>query len=200
LLNAPRKDPAPEIKVISSRVPSPEEVVLVPPQILKTATKLLGLVNGNVKAKWAISGDAAEVMMGVNVNADYIEILTTKEGCDEIDKILVDYRTLAPAMVEKKIPRDADIDGKMLPVFIRSHYAEFGIDGVKVEVHGDEQIKVGEWEWGDALDYTGDYTYIPGGKLPLVPLSLKSELYLGLGWLDRVTLVSDAVLQKHHGH
>jgi hypothetical protein len=188
------------MSVIASKVPKPEEVVLVRQPVLKTATKLLERLKNSVQAKWAVGGDAGEVMMGVNVDSDYLEILTTKEGCDEICRELAEYQTVAPAVVEKKLSKEADIDGKMLPVYIKSYYAELTIDGVKVEVHGDEQIKVGEWDWGDPLDFTADYTYIAGGKLPLVPLSLKSELYLGLGWLDRVTLISDAVLQKHHGH
>lgn len=184
----------------SSRVPKPEEIVLVPQPILKTSMKVLDRLKDNVRAKWAVGGDAGEVMSGVNVTPEYLEILTTKDGCDEICKELAEYQTLAPSVVERKLSKEADIDGKMLPVYTKSYYAELTIDGVKVEVHGDEQIKVGEWEWGDPLDFTPDYTYIPGGKLPLVPLSLKSELYIGLGWLDRVRLVSDAVLAKHHGH
>jgi hypothetical protein len=200
MLNTPGRGPAPDIKVFPSRVPRPEEIPLCPQPILKASMKILERLNGKVQGKWAVGGDAGEVMTGVNVTPEYIEILTTKEGCDEISKLLADYQKLAPAMAERKLPREADIDGKMLPVFIKSYYAEFAIDGTKLEVHGDEQIKVGEWEWGDPLDFTPDYTYIPGGKLPLVPLSLKSELDLGLGWLDRVKLISDAVLMKHHGH
>ncbi|MDA4135786.1 MAG: hypothetical protein OK449_02145 [Thaumarchaeota archaeon] len=153
-----------------------------------------------VAAKWAIGGDAAEIMLGVNVEADYLEIFTTKEGCDEIRQALADYQTLAPEMVQKKLARGADVDGTVYPVYNRSYHAEFTVDGVKVEVHGDLQFKVGEWDWGDSLDFEPTFTYISGGKLPLVPLSLKSELDLGLGWLDRVSLISDAVLKKHHSH
>ena len=194
------QNPPANIDVIPSRIPHPEEVVLVSQPILRTATKVLERLKNNIQAKWAVGGDAGEIMMGVNIDPDDLEILTTKEGCDEIWRSLVEYQTVAPAMVEQKLSKEADVDGKMLPVYTRSYYAELTIDGVRVEVHGDEQIKVGEWDWGDPLDFTADYTYIPGGKLPLVPLSLKSELYLGLGWLDRVKLISDAVLQKHHGH
>jgi len=196
----PRKNPPPAINVIPSSVPKAEEVVLVPQPILKASIKLLERLKGVVSANWAVGGDAGEVMMGVNVMPENLEILTTKEGCEQICKELAEYQTVAPAMMEKKLSREADVDGKMLPIYVRSHYGELSMDGVKVEVRGDEQIKVGEWDWGDPLDFTADYTYIPGGKLPIVPLGLKSELYLGLGWLDRVTLVSDAVLQKHHGH
>ena len=196
LLNMPRKNSAPEIKVIPSRVPQPEEVVLVSRPLLRTATKVLERLGNNVQAKWAIGGDAGEVMMGVNVNPDYLgdphdkgRMRRDLQGAGRVSDACA-------GEVEKKLSKEADVDGKMLPVYTKSHYAEFAIDGVKVEVHGDEQIKVGEWDWGDPLDFTPDFTYISAGKLPIVPLSLKSELYLGLGWLDRVKLISDASLAK----
>ncbi|MDA4135789.1 MAG: hypothetical protein OK449_02160 [Thaumarchaeota archaeon] len=200
MLNVPRKNPKPNVDIISSRVPTPDEMVVVSRPILSAVGKILPMLKNNVNAVWAVGGDAGEQMMGVNVKADYLEILTTKEGCDEIRQVLAEYQTLAPAMVQKKLPRGADVDGMIYPIYNKSYYAEFAIDGVKLEVHGDLQFKVGEWDWGDPLEFKADYTYIVGGKLPLVPLSLKSELDLGLGWLDRVSLITDAVLQKHHDH
>jgi hypothetical protein len=175
-------------------------MVVISQPLLKAATRLAASLKNNVAAKWALGGDAGETMTGVNVDSDHLEILTTKEGCEEICNVLKDYVTRAPAMDEKKLTMDADVDGKMYPVYVKSHYAELTLDGVRVEVYGDEQIKVGEWDWGDALDFTPDYTYLSGGKLPLVPLSLKSELDVGLGWLDRVSLIADAILSKHHDH
>jgi hypothetical protein len=187
--------------MVPSRVPRADEIVLLSQPLLKAVIKITPRLLDNVRAKWAFGGDAGEIMTGVNVNADHLEILTTKAGCDQIWEELSEYQETAPVMIERKLERDADIDGKMLPVLVRSYLAEFRIGGAKLEVHGDEQIKVGDWDWGDPLDFTADYTYIPGGgKAPLVPLALKSELDLGLGWLDRVQLISDAVMQKHHSH
>jgi hypothetical protein len=200
MLNTRRNNPLPRIEIIQSRVPKPEELVVLSQPLLKAVVKIGPRLRNAVKANWAFGGDASEIMMGVNVQADYLEILTTKEGCEQIWTELTEYQTLAPGLVERKLPRDADVEGKMLPVYIKSHYAEFTIDGVRLEVHGDEQIKVGEWDWGDPLDFKADYTYTAAGKIPLVPLSLKSELGLGLGWLDRVELISDAIMQKHHDH
>ncbi len=199
MLNTPRDRGPPKIAVYSNKVPTPDEVPIVPKSILNASTKLLDGLSG-VSAKWAVGGDAGELLLGVNLSVDHLEILTTKEGCDEICEKVPELLTLAPVEVEKKVPRDADVEGVMFPVYIKSRYAELNVDGVRVEIYGDEQIKVGEWEWGDSLDYAPSYTYIPGGKLPVVPLSLKSELYLGLGWLDRVKPISDAILQKRHDH
>ena len=154
-----------------------------------------------VQAKWGIAGDAGEVIGGVNIhNVDRIEIWTTKDGCEEMCRRLSLYVTLRPASTEKKLGRDADVNANILPVFVRCHYAELSVDRVKVEVYGDQQIKVGEWDWGDALDFEPDSISVVGVSVPFVPLMLKSELDLGLGWLDRVQLISDAVMKKQHSH
>ena len=168
--------------------------------VLKAVIKV-GTALKDVHAKWAIGGEAGEIMRGVNVHTDLLEIVTTREGTDEICRAMADSVTLAPAVAEQRSERDADVEGKMLPVYFRSYYAELTVGGVKVKVLGDEQIKVGEWDWGDPLDYAPDHVYVVGVKVPLVPLRLKSELDLGLGWLDRVELISDAVMRSHHrGH
>ena len=41
------------------------------------------------------------------------------------------------------LTREADVEGKMLPVYVKGHYAELTVDGLKIEVNGDQQIKVG---------------------------------------------------------
>src|ERR1700688_2409520 len=136
MLNVPGK-PKTDIPVIGSKVPKPEEIVILSQPLLKATIKLGGDLK-DVTAKWAISGDAGEIIKGVNVQADHLEILTTKEGCEQITKKLAMYQTVAPAMVEKKLDREADVDSKMMPVMIKSHYAELNMDGVKIEIYGDE--------------------------------------------------------------
>jgi hypothetical protein len=185
------------MNAIPSKIPTPDEIVILSQPLLKAAVKVAERLN-KVHANWAFGGDAGEIIMGVNTRAEYLEILTTKDGCEEICGALAEYLILAPAATEKRLARGADVEGEMLPVYVKSHYAELTVDGVKVEVYGDEQIKVGEWDWGDPLDFTPVYSYVIGTKVPIVPLALKSELALGLGWLDSVTLISDAVLHSQH--
>jgi hypothetical protein len=196
LVNIPGR-PSADIPVFESRVPKPEEVAYLPAHLLKTVIKLGGELK-DLGAKWAIWGDAGEIIKGVHVKTDHLEILTTKDGCEEICKLLASYVTLPPAEVEKKLPREADVDGKMLPVLIRSHYAELTINTVVVQVYGDEQIKVAEWDWGDPLDFTPDYSYIVDKKVPIVPLRFKEELDLGLGWIDRLELIAAALASGQH--
>lgn len=196
LVNIPGR-PNLDIPVYDSKVPKPEEIAYLPAPLLRGAIFLGGRLK-DIRAKWAMGGDAGEVIKGVNVRTNHLEILTTKEGCEEICQLLADYVTLPPAMKETKLARDTDVDGKLHPVYVRSHYAELTINKVRVEVHGDEQIRVGEWEWGDPLDFEPDYSYIVSEKVPIVPLRLKQELDLGLGWLDRLELISKAIASGQH--
>jgi hypothetical protein len=146
-----------------------------------------------VEAKWAIGGDAAEVICGVNVKPDRVTIVTTAEGCDEICSSLVRYQKRHPETREVTLERRADISGKFYPVQVRSRFGELKLEGSKVEVHGDVQIKVGDWDWGDSIDFEPNYVNVVGRKVPTVPLQLKTELYMGLGWLDRIEVMTKSL-------
>jgi hypothetical protein len=199
LLNIPGGKPRPEVPIVGSRIPKPEEIVILPVPLLRASVKITNELK-DIHEKWAFGGDAAEIIKGVNLQADHLEIITTKAGADEICSTVPDFVTLAPAEVEKRIARDADVDGKMLPVYIKSRYAELTVDKSKIEIYGDLQYKVAEWDWGDPLDYEVEYVNMVGTNVPTIPLRLKSELDLGLGWLDRVELISDAVIRSQHRH
>jgi len=199
LLKLPGGKARPDLPVLGSRVPRPEEIVILPLPLLR-ATEKIGRVAKDAQAKWAFGGDAGEIIKGVNLHTDHLEIITTKAGTEEICKLLAEYVTTPPADAEKRLARDADVDAKMLPVYVKSHYAELTVDKVRVEVYGDLQYKVAEWEWGDPIDFIVEYVNVVGTNVPTVPLRLKSELDLGLGWLDRVELISDAVIRSQHRH
>ncbi|MGA2666375.1 MAG: hypothetical protein ABSF83_15675 [Nitrososphaerales archaeon] len=196
LVNIPGR-PNLDIPVFDSKVPKPEDVAYLPAPLLR-AVLLLGRELKDLHAKWAIGGDAGEIIKGVHVKTDHLEILTTKEGCFEVCELLAARVTAPPEEAERRLAREADVEGRAYPVRVRGLYAELSIDGVRVEVHGDEQIRVGEWEWGDPLDFEPEYTYVVRARVPIVPLRLKSELDLGLGWLDRLELISSAVMSGRH--
>jgi hypothetical protein len=183
---------------VESRVPGPEEFVVLSEPLLNATLKLAELLR-ECKPKWAMSGDAGELFSGVSVSADHLSILTTAEGCEEISRKLAENLVQTPGMVERKLDREANIDLKPYPVQIKSYEARFQIDGQRLDVYGGLQIRVGEWEWGDPLDYAPEYVYVGSEKLPVVPLRLKTELYIGLGWMDRVKKINEAMTRRHHG-
>lgn len=139
---------------------------------------------------WAVGGDLCEVLRAVEVKPDYIEIITSREGAAQISEALKEQNPTQIALVETRLPRDASVEGKTYPVHIRSHYFEFDLEGAKVKVHGDLQYRVGDWDWGDTLEFTSEHVSVVGRKTPVVPLSIRQEIHKRLGWTDRAEKIS----------
>jgi hypothetical protein len=198
MLKLPGGKPVPEVPVMSSRVHRPGETVILPTPLLRTTVKISRVLK-DAREKWAFGGDAGEIVKGVNVKADHLEIVTTKTGTEEICGLLKEHVTLPPADLEKKLARDAYVESVTFPVYVKSRYAELTVDDVRVEVYGDLQYRVGEWEWGDPIVHEADHVIVVGTNVPTVSLLFKSQIHMGLGWYDRVELISDAVNRSHVG-
>ena len=67
-----------------------------------------------------------------------------------------------------------------------------------MHAHSEYQIKVGEWEWGDPLEFEPVETNLAGVMIPLMPVRIASEMYLMLGWMDKANMISTAVHRAHH--
>jgi hypothetical protein len=197
LLKVPNRTITAQIPVIESRVPKPEELVVLSKPLLQ-ATIRIGELLKDCSAKWAFAGDLGEILFGVNVEPDHITILTTSAGCDEISKKLAPFQVNVPRITERQIKRSAEINLKPLPINIRSYSSSFNIERQSLVVHGDLQIKVGDWDWGDPIDFEPEYVYVVNVKVPAAPLELKQELYRGLGWYDRVSKIHAAMARRHH--
>lgn len=182
---------------IQSRIPRPEELVVLSKPLLD-ATITIGKILTDSTKNWAIGGDVGEVISGVNVRPDRIAVLTTREGCDEISRKLAKYEIEPPRMVERQLERDALVDLKLHKIWIKSYTSRFNVEGSRLDVHGDLQIRVGDWGWGDPLDFEPDHVYVVGVKVPVVPLKLKNDIYTGLGWTDRVVKIHEAVVRSRH--
>jgi len=183
--------------LFESRIPKPEELVVLSKPLLD-ATITIGNALNDCTNTWALAGDVAEVISGVNVQADQIAIITNRKGCDEIAGKLARYQVEPPRIVEKELERDAKVDLKPYKIRIKSYACPFDVEGSRLNVHGDLQIKVGDWDWGDPLDVQPDFIYVVGIKVPIVPLKMKSELYAGLGWTDRAMKIHEAVKRARH--
>ena len=90
------------------------------------------------------------------------------------------------------------VEGKEFPVYVKSLFAHFMLGAVEVNAHSDYRIKVGEWEWGDRLEFEPVEMNLAGGLIPIMPVRIASEIYLTLGWTDRANRISDAVRRAHH--
>ena len=185
------------IPVFQSRIPKPEELVVLNKPLLD-ATVEVGNLLKDCQAKWALAGDIGEILNGVNVQPDHLTILTNIEGCEEISKKLERFQVEASRQVQTQTKRDAEIEPKPMPINIKSYASTFNLNGQRLNVHGDLRIKVGDWDWGDPLDFEPEYVYVVGVKVPVIPLELKTHLYMGLGWMDRVRKINEAMARRHH--
>ena len=147
-----------------------------------------------------MSGDLADALNGVRVEPDCIEIVTAKDGAEQIHASVKDFTPEDLVYVVQRLPRSASVGGVEMPLHAKSYYFEFQIDGVKVKVHGDLQFKVNDWGWGDKFEFSPTWIYIVNKKTSLVPLSVKVELYQNLGWTDKVEKINRVIASRRKLH
>lgn len=151
---------------------------------------------GRERINWAVGGDLGEALRTVQVKPDCIEILTSKKSAIGIFLTVKDCNPTGVYFQTQKLQRKAEIKGRQYPVYARSHYFEFKLADVKFKVHGDLQLRVDGWEWGDKIEFIPDYIYIVGAKTGIVPLQVKHEMYEGLGWSDRAEKINQVLSRR----
>jgi hypothetical protein len=151
---------------------------------------------GQEHIEWAVGGELAEAFRTIQTNPDCIEIVTSKKGATQIFLAMKEYGASGVYFQTQRLERNAIINGKEYPAYIRSHYFDFTLAGIKVKVYGDLQYRVNDWEWGDKLEFTPEHIYIVGTKTAIVPLQVKYEIYQGLGWTDRAEKVSQILTKR----
>jgi hypothetical protein len=159
-------------------------LIVIPPSYVKAILKLHEKLEGK-KVEWALSGNLGEALRTVRVEPDCIEIVTSKDGAQQIHDAVDDFNPSEITQTVQELPRKTSFQGKDYPVYSRSHYFEFGIDDIPVRVHGDLQFRVNDWEWGDILQFEPESMYIVNRKTNIVPLQIKYEIYQSLGWTDK---------------
>jgi hypothetical protein len=180
-----------------SPAPKMEDIFVLPTSFIACIREITPKIDKS-GAWWALGGDLAEMLGGVTVVPKEIEILTTAEDVKKIFGCLAEYNPSQIELVEKKLDREAEIDGTKYPIVVRSHQTCLTVHGAAVVVYGDYQMKVGDWDWGDPLQFRAPHANVTGSRVPVMPIRLASEFYLTLGWSDRVELISAAIHRAHH--
>ena len=173
-------------------------VMLIPHKYLE-AVLALNRILKNKNVEWALSGDLGEALETVHVEPDCIEIVTSLKGVQQIYKAVQEYKPKEIELRIEVLPKNALIEEKEHPVKIRSYFFEFSINNIKIKVYGDLQYQISDWEWGDKIEFKPDYISVIGQNIAVVPLELKYELYLGLGWKDRAEKVWIVLSRKFRG-
>lgn len=150
----------------------------------------------NVKDTWAVGGQLGESLRAVRNKPASVEILTSEKGIEHIFQALTEYSPTVPTTKTEKLSRDALIEGKAFPTYLRSLYSEFQVRNIKVRIFGNLQIKINDWDWGDPIEFSPESTIVVGKRINVVPLAIKLELYTLLGWTDRVEKIKKVLARR----
>jgi hypothetical protein len=160
-------------------------LTIIPQEYLSALLTLHERLDGK-NIKWIVNGDLAERLRVVKVNPDCIEIITSKEGAQKIFLAVQEFNPQKLNFQKQRLLRAAECGKEKYLVYARSHYFDFKVNAVTVKVEGDLQFKVDDWDWGEVFDFTPEYVYVTGKKIAVTPLSILSDFYRSLGWIDRV--------------
>ncbi len=144
---------------------------------------------------WAVGGDLGEQLRTINVEPDRIEILTSRDSVPKIAEAVKNFNPSKLSFEVQKLSRDAKIEGKEYPAYVRSYYFNFNIGTIRVDVYGDIQYKIDSWDWGDKIEFIPEYVSLVGKQIAVVPLKLKYELYQQLGWTDRAEWIRQVMFR-----
>jgi hypothetical protein len=192
----PHKDVHGQTGPSDSDVPTPEDIYNIPVGFVNCLIEIAPKIQQS-GAWWSLSGDLGENLLDVHVRPTEIEIVTDELGLGKISSALSSYNLTPIAIKERRLDREAELDGNKYPVFEKCSYTEFTLKGTKVKVEGDYQLKVGEWEWGDTFFFDPTFVNVAGVQIPVMPLRLRSELYIVSGWGDRAKQISEAYTRAH---
>lgn len=176
--------------------PANRIVTVIPMEYLKAISVLYKLLEDK-KVQWSITGNLGEVLSTVHVEPDCIEVITSKESIGEIHQAVQVYGPTEIEYRTEALPRSALIDEKEYSVKMRSFFFEFNINDIKTKVYSDLQYQIANWDWGDKIEFTPDYILVVGERIAVVPLELKLNLYLGLGWVDRAAKIREVIDRKN---
>ena len=187
---------APRTNAFNNDVPKPEDFYLAPVELVKCLIEIGPKIKAT-GAWWSLIGDLGENLIGVYVRPTEVEIVTDAAGLEKIYSAMSEYGPAPIQVKERRLERAAELDGKSYPITERSSYTEFSVNGAKVKLHGEYQLKVGDWEWGDTFLFEPTVVYVATAQIPVMPLRLGSEQYIILGWTDRAKLLSDSYTREH---
>lgn len=164
-------------------------LTIIPKKYIDTLLTLFDKLD-NKEIKWVVNGDLAERLRIVKIDPELVEIVTSKNGAEQIFDAVHEFNPQQIDFVTQRLARDAVIASENLPLYERSNYFEFKTNNVLVKVHGDLQFKVGNWQWGEIFDFNPEYVYVTGKKIAVTPLPILFDFYQMIGWTDRAEKIA----------
>lgn len=128
---------------------------------------------------WVLTGSLAFAMQGLPLTPRDIDIQTDRQGAYRFGELFAEFVTH---------PVGTDRAGERL----RSHFGDFQIEGVQVQVMGDLQKRESpehEWEPPTDLDRHKRWLEFGGMRVAVLDLEYEAESYRKMGRLERAELL-----------
>ena len=147
---------------------------------------LLALVSrlADTGVVWALTGSLGHRLQGAPVEVHDIDVQTDEAGAYRIADALKD------AVVRPVELRAAGA--------IRSHFGEFRLEGLKVEVMGAMQKQLPDGSWEPPVDVAAHRVFVDfeGHRLPVLSLDCEWQAYERLGRRERAALLRQHTLSR----
>ena len=118
-------------------------------------------------------------LQGMDIEVHDIDIQTDQHGAYEIESRLAEYvvKPVRYSVSER----------------IRSYYGVLEIDGIKVEVMGDIQKRVGEQTWEESVkvEHYRCWVEIEGMQVPVLSLEYEYQAYVELGRVEKAEMLRE---------
>lgn len=132
----------------------------------------------------AVTGSLSLAHQGIQIEPKDIDVKTDESGVYEIKRRFSEF-------VTKKVIFSTEEK-------ICSHFGALVIDGIKVEIMGDVQMRHENGTWEPPLDIQAHkrIVEVEGMQIPVLPPEYEYKAYLKLGRLERVELLNKILKGK----
>lgn len=157
---------------------------MIQAQYINVLRKILSRLEGAAELHWALTGSLGMALQGMEVQVHDIDIQTDPDGAYEIERRLSEY-VIQPVHC-------------LTSERLRSHFGVLEIDGIKMEIMGGLQKRLGD-DWEAPVDVRNyrRWLEVDGMPIPVLALDYEYQAYLKLGRVEKAAQIK-AWLDKSH--
>ncbi len=143
---------------------------------LKVLEKIVSRLRDSPIA-WVVTGSLGMALQGVPVEVHDIDIQTDKDGAYRIENCFAEYVVQPVRYAESER--------------IRSYLGVLKIDGIKVEIMGDIQKRLGNqiWEEPVKVERYRRWVEVGGMLIPVLSLEYEYQAYIKLGRIEKAEML-----------
>jgi hypothetical protein len=140
----------------------------------------------NMSENWAITGSFGQVLQGIDIIPDDIDIISTKKGVGEIQSILEEF--IIQEVCYTSISS------------MRSYFGVLEMNSCRIEFFGEIENLLTNNYWEPHIGWEENITKIIMGTTPVPVLTLEYELLVckKIFYTERATLIEKKLSAKSH--